>query len=130
MASAQENELIVRLRTAEAASHDALEAARANCDSLTRELAGLRRAIAAREAGLSAIEREENAILRQNINEIGAAIIRMANGGIGLAREQAAPQNELQDVRTQDERIDPFLDDAQDRHGRVLAKAGGGGASK
>jgi hypothetical protein len=114
-------EKIMRLRSSEAAARDALEGARTNCDSLAREVAALRRAIAAQDAGPHAVEREENAILRQNINEIGAAIIRMANSGPG--RDQASAQSEPQGE-------DESVDEAIERPGRALAKASGGAASK
>ncbi|WOJ90643.1 hypothetical protein RZS28_04950 [Methylocapsa polymorpha] len=109
-------EKIDRLRAAEAAAHQALADVRANCDSLTLELADLRQADGWRHAASVSPEREENMILRQKIHEIGAAIIRTANGS-------AAPA--LEDASTQDE------DEALARHaGRALAKAGGAASSK
>ncbi len=75
-----------QLRDREAAARQDVESARADAESLTREMAGLRRLNAMRDAIPLSTEQEENAILRQNINEIGAAIIRSA----GLALEAAA----------------------------------------
>jgi hypothetical protein len=67
-------------------AEDDLVAARARADRLSQELGGVRRLSAARDAGPALAVQEENAILRQNINEIGAAIIRMA----GFALEPAS----------------------------------------
>jgi hypothetical protein len=83
-------ERLERLRAEEAGIRQDLEAARAHAANLTQEIAGLRRP----NAAPAAAEREENAILRQNINEIGAAIIRMA-GAAGFTLESAAAQQEL-----------------------------------
>jgi len=112
-------EKVERLRAAEAASHAALEVARANCDSLTRELAGLRLAAPGREAEPLSAEREENAILRQNINELGAAIIRMAAPCVGPAPEEPSPSQD-----------DAPSENRAKVAGRVLAKAGGGAAAE
>ncbi|QBR71381.1 hypothetical protein CU048_08905 [Beijerinckiaceae bacterium] len=71
-------EKIERLRAAHAASQDALEAARRTCDGLARELAALHAATSPQTASAALLQREENEILRQKINDIGAAIIRMA----------------------------------------------------
>ncbi|WP_156964480.1 hypothetical protein [Methylocapsa aurea] len=105
-------EKVERLRVAEAAAHAALEASRANCDSLTRELAALRLGFSAPAAS----EREENAILRQNINEIGAAIIRMASGVAGPALEETPPPEDV------------LAETAGKPSSRILAKAGSGGS--
>ncbi len=86
-------EKIDRLRVAEADAREALAAARANCDSLTQELAGLRLA-AGRDAAPISPEHEENAILRQKIHEIGAAIIRMANDSAAPTLEAASADKE------------------------------------
>lgn len=111
-------EKIDRLRASEAAAREALAAARANCDSLTQEVAGLRLAAAGRDAAPVSTEREENAILRQKIHEIGAAIIRTANASAPPALEDASAENE-------------DADESLARHGgRTLVKAGGGASSK
>jgi chromosome segregation ATPase len=79
-------EKIERLRSAHAASQDALEAARRTCEGLTRELAALHAATAPQAASTALSQREENEILRQKINDIGAAIIRMAVDAAGDAQ--------------------------------------------
>jgi chromosome segregation ATPase len=76
-------EKIERLRSAHAASQDALDAARKTCAGLTQELAALR--ATPQDAHAALMQREENEILRHKINEIGAAIVRAAGG-------EAAPE--------------------------------------
>ncbi|VTZ48231.1 conserved hypothetical protein [Methylocella tundrae] len=98
-------EKIARLNAADAAARQDLDAARERSDGLAQELAALRRLSSGRETAPASSEREENTILRQNINEIGAAIIRMA----GLALDSAPP-----------ERFDESSDKAA---ARALAKA-------
>ncbi|MGH6834665.1 MAG: hypothetical protein ACREC9_03755 [Methylocella sp.] len=77
-------EKIERLRSALAASQDALDAARKTCAGLTQELAALR--ATPQDVDAARMQREEDEILRRKINEIGAAIIRAAGGG------EAAPE--------------------------------------
>ncbi|MEJ0096593.1 MAG: hypothetical protein WDN46_25255 [Methylocella sp.] len=89
-----------RLRAEKAAAQKELDAARTDAESLAREMTGLRRLNAMRDATPLSAEREENAILRQNINEIGAAIIRMAKGSAGLALEPAAAHQDGRDKPT------------------------------
>lgn len=81
-------EKIARLNAAEGAARQDLDAARERSDGLMQELAALRRLNSGRDAAPASSEREENAILRQNINEIGAAIIRMA----GFALDSASAE--------------------------------------
>lgn len=83
-------EKIERLRSANATSQDALEAARRTCDGLTRELAALHAATSPQAASEALLQREENEILRQKLNDIGAAIIRMAVSSAEDVPEQAA----------------------------------------
>jgi chromosome segregation ATPase len=71
-------EKIERLRSAQAASQEALDASRKTGDRLTKELEELRAAFSPQDAAL--MQREENEVLRQKISEIGAAIIRAAGG--------------------------------------------------
>ncbi|PNG25778.1 hypothetical protein CR492_11730 [Methylocella silvestris] len=71
-------EKIARVGAAESTARQQLAAERQRADGLAQELETTRRLSAARDGAPAATEREENAILRQNINEIGAAIIRMA----------------------------------------------------
>jgi hypothetical protein len=80
-------EKIERLRSAHAASQDALDAARKTCDGLTQELAALRATLPPHDVEAALLQREENEILRRKINEIGAAIIRAA-GGVEAAPEE------------------------------------------
>jgi chromosome segregation ATPase len=60
-------------------------------ERLAAELADLRRLAAARDASGLATERDENAVLRQTLNELGAAIVRTA----GLALDPAAAPQPL-----------------------------------
>ncbi|MGO9674689.1 MAG: hypothetical protein ACLPSF_11080 [Methylocella sp.] len=83
-------EKIARIGAGEAAARQDLEAERARSESLAQELGALRRLNGGREPAPLTTEREENAILRQTINEIGAAIIRTA----ALSLEPAAPPHE------------------------------------
>lgn len=109
-------EKIDRLRAAEAAAQIALAAARANSDSLTLEVAALRAAGGGEAAPASAI-REENAILRQKINEIGAAVIRMANGCAPAGLDEAPAEADGPDA-------------SQERSaGRAVANARGAASS-
>ncbi len=71
-------EKIERLRSGHAASQEALEATRKTCDRLAKELDELR---AAPQDAAARMQREENEILRQEIREIGTAVIRAAGGG-------------------------------------------------
>jgi chromosome segregation ATPase len=86
-------EKIERLRSANAASQDALDAARRTCDGLTRELAALRGTLPPQDAHAALMQREENEILRHKINEIGAAIIRAAGVGVEAAPEEGPAKN-------------------------------------
>ena len=81
-------EKIERLRGAHGASQDALDAARRTCDGLARELANLRATLPPQDADAAYNQREENEILRQKINEIGAAIIRAASDSVEAAPEK------------------------------------------
>ncbi|MGA7383278.1 MAG: hypothetical protein WBW81_00835 [Methylocella sp.] len=81
-------EKIERLRSAHAASQDALDAARRTCAGLTQELAALRAKLPPHDVEAALLQREENEILRHKINEIGAAIIRAA-GAVEAAPEPA-----------------------------------------
>jgi len=87
-------EKIERLRSAHAASQDALDAARKTCNGLTQELAALRATLPPHDVDAALMLREENEILRGKINEIGAAIIRAA-GGVAAAPEQGPAKNGL-----------------------------------
>ena len=80
------HEKIERLRSAQAATLEALDAARRTCDDLKQELAALRAMQSPEEVRVALLLREENEILRQKIHEIGAAIIRAAGGS-----NEAAP---------------------------------------
>ncbi len=103
---------ISRIGAEEATRREELEAARRQAAALAQEVTALRRQEPARLAAQEAAEREENALLRQNINEIGAAIIRMA----GFALE-ASPGNER-------------FDDGADKSARALHKANVAATSK
>jgi chromosome segregation ATPase len=81
-------EKIERLRSAHAASQDALDAARKTCAGLTQELAALRATLPPHDIDAALLQREENEILRRKINEIGAAIIRAAGGVVAAAPEE------------------------------------------
>ncbi|HEY4847923.1 MAG TPA: hypothetical protein VIH87_09070 [Methylocella sp.] len=83
-------EKIERLRSAHAASQDALDAARKMCAGLTQELAALRATLPPQDVDAALMQREENEILRHKINEIGAAIIR-AGGGSTEAVPEVGP---------------------------------------
>lgn len=78
-------EKIERLRSAHAASQEALEASRKTSERLTKELEELRAALSPGQAE-SLLHREENEILRLKIAELGAAVIRAA----GSAPEPAS----------------------------------------
>ena len=93
-------EKIARISAQEAAARKDFDAERARGENLAQELAALRRLnagrdntgrdAAPRELGHLTTERDENAVLRQTINEIGAAIIRTA----ALSLEPAATPQE------------------------------------
>jgi chromosome segregation ATPase len=87
-------EKIERLRSAYAASQDALDAARKTCAGLTQELAALRATLPPHDLDAALLQREENEILRHKINEIGAAIIRAA-GGVEAAPEEGSAKSSL-----------------------------------
>lgn len=89
------HEKIERLRRAQAATQEALDAANARCEQLTQELAALRIAPLFQDAETALIQREENEILRQKINEIGAAVIRATGGSNDAAPGQEQQENEL-----------------------------------
>jgi hypothetical protein len=86
-------EKIERLRSAHASSQDALEAARRTNEGLAHELAALRAALPPHDVEAALMQREENEILRQKINEIGAAIIRAASGSGEAASEEDSAEN-------------------------------------
>jgi chromosome segregation ATPase len=88
-------EKIERLRSALAASQDALDSSRRICDGLARELATLRATLPPQDAEAALMQREENEILRHKINEIGAAIIRAAGGSTEAAPEEAPAKSGL-----------------------------------
>jgi hypothetical protein len=88
-------EKIERLRSANAASQDALEAAHRTCDGLTRELAALRASLPPQDVHAALMQREENEILRHKINEIGAAIIRAAGGDVEAAPKEGPAKTGL-----------------------------------
>src|SRR4029453_11554403 len=79
-------EKIERLRSANADSQEALGAARKTCDGLTEELAAP--AMSPQDAAATLMQREENAILRQKLSEIGTAIIRAAGGPAEATAEE------------------------------------------
>jgi chromosome segregation ATPase len=86
-------EKIERLRSALAASQDALDAARKTCTGLTQELAALRATLPPQDVDAPLMQREENEILRHKINEIGAAIIRAA--GVEAVPEEGPAKSGL-----------------------------------
>jgi chromosome segregation ATPase len=88
-------EKIERLRSAHAASQDALDAARRTCDGLTQELAALRAMLPPQDVDAALMQREENEILRHKINEIGAAIIRAAGGSTEAVPEEGPAKSGL-----------------------------------
>jgi chromosome segregation ATPase len=88
-------EKIERLRSAHADSQEALDAACRTCDGLTQELVALRATLSPRDAEAALMQREENEILRQKINEIGAAIIQAAGGSVEAAPEEEPEKNGL-----------------------------------
>ncbi|MGI8569677.1 MAG: hypothetical protein ACR2KT_11700 [Methylocella sp.] len=88
-------EKIERLRSAHAASQDALDAARRTCDGRMRELATLRATLSPQDADAALKQREENEILRHKINEIGAAIIRAASGSVEAVPEEGPAKSGL-----------------------------------
>jgi chromosome segregation ATPase len=88
-------EKIERLRSAHAASQDALDAARGTSDGLSRELARLRATLHPQDVDAALMQREENEILRHKINEIGAAIIRAAGVVVEAAPEQGPAKSGL-----------------------------------
>jgi hypothetical protein len=90
-------EKIARISAEEAAARKDFDAERGRGESLAQELAALRRLNAGRDnlgrdLGYLTTERDENLVLRQTINEIGAAIIRTA----ALSLEPAAPQERFE----------------------------------
>ena len=88
-------EKIERLRSAHAASQDALDAARKTCAGLTRELAALRATLPPHDVDAALMQREENEILRHKINEIGTAIIRAAGAVVEAAPDEGAAKSGL-----------------------------------
>ena len=88
-------EKIERLRSAHGASQDALDAARKTCAGLTQELAALRAMLPPHDIDAALLQREENEILRRKINEIGAAVIRAAGGGIEASPEDGQAKSGL-----------------------------------
>jgi chromosome segregation ATPase len=87
-------EKIERLRSAQTASQEALEASRKTCDRLAKELEELRATFSPQDAAVL-IQREENEILRQKISEIGAAIIRVAGGADAPLPSQGETESPL-----------------------------------
>jgi chromosome segregation ATPase len=88
-------EKIERLRSAHAATQDALDAARKTCAGLTQELAALRATLPPHDVDAARMQREENEILRHKINEIGAAIIRAAGVAVEAAPEEGPAKSGL-----------------------------------
>jgi hypothetical protein len=86
-------EKIERLRIAHASSQEALEAGRRTSEGLAHELAALRTALPPQDVEAALMQREENEILRQKINEIGVAIIRAASGSSEAASEEDLAEN-------------------------------------
>jgi chromosome segregation ATPase len=84
-------EKIERLRSAHAASQDALDAARKTCAGLAQELA----ALPPHDVDAALMQREENEILRHKINEIGTAIIRAAGVVVEAAPEEGPGKSGL-----------------------------------
>lgn len=74
-------EKIERLRGAHVQSEAALDTAHRTCERLTKELDELRAVLPAQGTDAILKQREENEILRQKLNELGAAIIRAATDG-------------------------------------------------
>ena len=93
-------EKIERLRSAHAASQDALDSARRTSDALSRELAALRATLPPQDAEAALMQRAENEILRHKINEIGAAIIRAASGSVEAAPEEGLAKRGLPEDST------------------------------
>jgi chromosome segregation ATPase len=87
-------EKIERLRSAHAASQEALEASRKTCDRLAEEVEELRAAFSPQDAA-GLMQREENEILRHKISEIGSAIIRAAGGADAPVPLQAEAESSL-----------------------------------
>jgi chromosome segregation ATPase len=88
-------EKIERLRSAHAASQDALDTSRKTCAGLTQELAALRATLPPHDVDAALMQREENEILRHKINEIGAAIIRAAGVVVEAAPEEGPAKSGL-----------------------------------
>jgi hypothetical protein len=86
-------EKIERLRIAHASSQEALEAGRRTSEGLAHELAAMRTALPPQDVEAALMQREENEILRQKINEIGVAIIRAASGSSEAASEEDLAEN-------------------------------------
>lgn len=89
------HEKIERLRSAHAASQEALDAAQRTCNGLTQELAALRDRLSPQDAEAALLQREENEILRQKIKEIGAAVIRAAGSSIEATSEEDVEKSGL-----------------------------------
>jgi len=97
-------EKIERLRSAHAASQEALDASRKTCERLTQELAEIRAALSPADAA-ALMRSEENEILRQKISEIGAAIIRAVGGAADTwpangAAQTRQPEQEIPEKAT------------------------------
>jgi predicted nucleic acid-binding Zn-ribbon protein len=82
------DEQIQRLRSGNAALQGALEVARRRCDELENEVSSLRRE--SPSLAVAATEKEEIIALRRSINEIGAAIIKLACGADENVRPASA----------------------------------------
>lgn len=83
------HEKIERLRSAHAATQEELGEARRTCEGLTRLLDGLRATMPHQDAETILRQHEENEILREKINEIGAAIIRAADDALEAAPDES-----------------------------------------
>ncbi|HUB63475.1 MAG TPA: hypothetical protein VL996_03370 [Methylocella sp.] len=99
------HEKIERLRSVQAATQDALDAAQKTCEGLTQELEALRSTLPPQDAEVTLMQREENEILRHKIKEIGAAVIRAAGGFIeALPDEDLLRENQPDDGLPEDPR--------------------------
>lgn len=89
------NEKYDALRSDFAAQEGALEAARRRCETLESELSQARVARGKHQPGSEA---EQNASLRQEVSEVGAAIVRLAKAASEAPPNLAAPDEEPRDA--------------------------------
>jgi chromosome segregation ATPase len=95
-------EKIERLRSAHAASQEALEASRRTCDRLAKEVEDLRAAFSPQDVA-ALMQREENEILRHKISEIGSTIIRAAGGADAPVPLQAEAESSMNEPNLSEE---------------------------